>query len=556
VADTEETLRRLLDTGMALVSELDEEAVLERVLEQALALTGARYAALGVLNEDRNGLERFLALGVDRAVHRGGELPRGRGVLGMLIEDPRPLRVADVTEHPGSYGFPPGHPEMHTFLGVPIVIRGRSWGNLYLTEKRDREQFTEEDVETATVLVQWAALAIEHARVRETRDRRLEQVGHAVSALAATRDITQAIGDGSDLDGVFALIVKHSRALVQAESLLIMLREGDALLVAAVAGSARGSRGRRVSLLGSTVGQVVERGVPLRATDVPMLHRGAVIGVLAAVDRDNHGGEFTDEDEQLLRAFAQSAATAVAVDRSVDANRLRTAIAAADAERDRRARELSNRTLQRLAGVRVLLASTVGRGDATTRDDAMGQAIDDIEAEIADLRDMISDLRPAVLDNFGLVGAIDALVERTRDDTLRIDCAVRLPGMDQEPGGLSKALETTAYRVVQEALANVVKHAGATSVRVFVGLDDGELSVEVQDDGRGFDAGAPSAGFGLAGIRTRVALTGGKLTLGSDQRGTLLRARLPARQAGASVIALRRGLGSALRQRERSGHVG
>jgi two-component system, NarL family, sensor histidine kinase DevS len=578
VADTEETLRRLLDTGMALVSELDEEAVLERVLEQALALTGARYAALGVLNEDRNGLERFLALGVDRAVHRGGELPRGRGVLGMLIEDPRPLRVADVTEHPGSYGFPPGHPEMHTFLGVPIVIRGRSWGNLYLTEKRDREQFTEEDVETATVLVQWAALAIEHARVRETRDRRLEQVGHAVSALAATRDITQAIGDGSDLDGVFALIVKHSRALVQAESLLIMLREGDALLVAAVAGSARGSRGRRVSLLGSTVGQVVERGLPLRATDVgakprinpaefgvadasvallvPMLHRGAVIGVLAAVDRDNHGGEFTDEDEQLLRAFAQSAATAVAVDRSVDANRLRTAIAAADAERDRRARELSNRTLQRLAGVRVLLASTVGRGDATTRDDAMGQAIDDIEAEIADLRDMISDLRPAVLDNFGLVGAIDALVERTRDDTLRIDCAVRLPGMDQEPGGLSKALETTAYRVVQEALANVVKHAGATSVRVFVGLDDGELSVEVQDDGRGFDAGAPSAGFGLAGIRTRVALTGGKLTLGSDQRGTLLRARLPARQAGASVIALRRGLGSALRQRERSGHVG
>ena len=124
MADTEETLRQLLDTGTALVNDLGEEAALEHVLAQALALTGARYAALGVLNEDRSGLERFLTLGVDPAVHRGiGDLPRGRGVLGMLIDDPRALLVADVTEHPGSYGFPPGHPAMHTFLGVPILIR-------------------------------------------------------------------------------------------------------------------------------------------------------------------------------------------------------------------------------------------------------------------------------------------------------------------------------------------------------------------------------------------------------------------------------------------------
>jgi len=595
VADTEETLRRLLETGTALVNELGEEAALERVLAEALALAGARYAALGVLNEDRSGLERFLTLGVDPAVHRGiGDLPRGRGVLGALIDDPRALLVADVTKHPGSYGFPPGHPAMHTFLGVPILIRGRPWGNLYLADKRDGEQFTEQDAEAATVLAQWAAAALEHARIREIADRRLEQLEHAVSALAATRDITQAIGDGSDLDGLLELIVKRGRALVRAESLLIMLLEGDALLVAAGAGSARGSRGRRVSLLGSTVGQVVERGLPLRATDVgaqprinpaefgvpeartallvPMLDRGAVIGVLAAVDRDSHGGDFTDDDEQLLQAFAQSAASAVAVNRSVDADRLRSAIAAADAERARRARELSDRTLQRLAGVRVLLASTVGRGDAATRDDAMRQAIEDLEAEIADLRDMISHLRPAVLDNFGLVAAIDALVDRTRDDTLRIECEVRLPSPDakappsgaadlpttNKSGGLSQDLETSVYRVVQEALANVVTHARATSVRILVGLDDGELSVEVQDDGRGFDAGAPSAGFGLAEIRTRVALAGGTFTLESDQRGTLVKARLPARRAGAAVIALRRGRGSTQRQsgQRGSGHVG
>jgi two-component system, NarL family, sensor histidine kinase DevS len=581
VADTEETLRQLLDTGTALVNELGEEAALEHVLAQALALTGARYAALGVLNEDRSGLERFLTLGVDPAVHRGiGDLPRGRGVLGMLIDDPRTLLVADVTEHPGSYGFPPGHPAMHTFLGVPILIRGRPWGNLYLADKRDGKQFTEQDVEATTVLAQWAAAAIEHTRIREISDRRLEQLEHAISALAATRDSTQTIGDGSELDGMLELIVERGRALVRAEGLLIMLREGDALLVAAGAGSARGSRGLRVSLLGSTVGQVVERGVPLRATDggtqprinpaefgvseartallVPMLDRGAVIGVLAAVDRNNHGGDFSDEDEQLLRAFAQSAAIAVAVNRSVDADRLRSAIAAADAERARRARELSDRTLQRLAGVRVALASTVGRGDAATRDDAMRQAIEDLEAEIADLRGMIGDLRPAVLDNFGLVAAIDALVDRNRDDALRIECEVRLPSQDGKSGGLSQDLETTVYRVVQEALANVVTHAQATSVRILVGLDDGELSVEVQDDGRGFDAGAPFSGFGLAGMRTRVALAGGTFTLQSGQRGTLVKARLPARQAGAAVIALRRGRGSAQRQggRRGSGHVG
>ena len=581
MADTEERLARLLDTGSLLVGELGEEAVLERVLEQAVELTGARYAALGVLNEDRDGLRRFLTVGVDHPVPGGTRKPpRGRGVLGMLIADPRPLAVADIAAHPGSYGFPPGHPEMHSFLGVPIVIRGRPWGNLYLAEKRDGEQFTDEDVETVTVLARWAAAAIEYARVRELSDERLEELECAISSLGAARDITEAIAEWADLGRVLELIVERGRALVRAGSLLIMLREGHALSVAACAGSARAPSGRWVPLVGSTLGQLMARGLPLRATDmatrlwinpaefgvpdartallVPMLDRGAVIGVLAAVSGEDHGDEFSDEHERLLRAFAQSAATAVAVSRSVEADSLRTALVAADAERAQRARELNDRTLQRLAGVRVLLASTVGRGDATAKDDAMLQATQEIEAEIADLRDMIGDLRPAVLDSFGLAAAIDALVDRCRDDALRIECEVRLPSPGRKPGGLSQALETTAYRVVQEALANVVKHSRATRVGVRIDLYDGELLVEIQDDGRGFDLDAASAGFGLEGIRARVAIAGGALTVESGQRGTLLSARLPAGQAGAAVIALRRGRVSALRHKRRrgSGHVG
>src|SRR6185312_5580927 len=146
----DDKLRRLLDVGRALVAELDTEAVLQRILDEARAITGARYVALGVLDEQRGELERFLTSGVDADVHRAiGELPRGRGVLGVLIDDPRPLRLSDVGSHPQSFGFPAGHPPMRSFLGVAILIRGQAWGNLYLTEKVDGLEFSEADEEAA-----------------------------------------------------------------------------------------------------------------------------------------------------------------------------------------------------------------------------------------------------------------------------------------------------------------------------------------------------------------------------------------------------------------------
>lgn len=561
MAKSETRLRRLLDVGKALVAELGQESVLDRILEQARELTGARYAALGILDEQRRELERFLTTGVDPATHRAiGDLPRGRGVLGVLIEDPRPLRLADVSEHPESFGFPPAHPPMHSFLGVPIVIRGEAWGNLYLTEKRGGEQFTEDDEEAAVALAQWAAIAIGNARVHEISEHRREQLERAVRSLEAARDIADAIGGVADLDRVLELIVKRGRALVEAQSLLVMLREGDELVVAACAGHARSSPGQRLPIAGSTSGQVLASGRSQRVTGVatglridpadfgvsgahtallvPMLHRGVGIGILAAFDHGKEGGEFSDEDERLLRAFAQSAANAVAIKRSVEADRLRTAIDSADAERARWARELHDETLQALGALRVLLASTVGRGDAAHKDDAMRQAIEDIELEIANLREIISDLRPSLLDDLGLVPAIEALLDRRRSDTLQIECQVRLPRDDGTSDGLSPELETTVYRLVQEALANVVKHAQASSVRVSVGLDGGELLVEVQDDGRGFDVNARSEGFGLAGMHERVSLAGGTLLLQSDQLGTLVRARFPAGRANGAGMPL------------------
>jgi signal transduction histidine kinase len=547
--ETEPRLQRLLEVGRKLVSELDPDALLEQLLDEAQRFTGARYAALGVLDDRRRELKRFVTTGLDEAAQRSiDHFPRGRGVLGVLIEDPRPLRLADVGQHAESYGFPAGHPTMHSFLGVPVVIRGQAWGNLYLTEKAGGGEFTKADEDAVVALAGWAAIAIDNARLYQTSEERREELERAVRSLEAARDITDAIGSVADLDRVLELIVKRGRALVHARSLLIMLREGDELVVAACAGQANSARARRLPVHGSTSGQVLERGRPRRVREVrsemrisparfgvhdantallvPMMHRGKATGLLLAFDHGLGGGEFSGEDERLLRVFAQSAANAVAIKRSVEADRLRSTIAAADAERARSARELHDETLQALGGLRVLLASTVGRGDAAMKDAAIRQAIEDIELEIANLREIISDLRPALLDDLGLIPAIEALLDRRYDAALTIESDITLSAGDRATA-LSPELETTVYRLVQEALTNVVKHAGATAARIRIALQDAAVVVEIEDDGKGFDVDARTEGFGLTGMRERVGLVGGALSIESGEQGTLLRAQIP-----------------------------
>jgi signal transduction histidine kinase len=545
-------IRRLLDVGRALTTELDQRILLDRVLETAREITGARYAALGILNEDHTELEQFLTSGVDEATRCAiGDLPRGRGVLGVLIERPQPLRLADVGQHPSSYGFPVGHPEMHSFLGVPVAIRGQVWGNLYLTEKAGGV-FTESDEEAAVILAEWAAIAIENSRVYETSERRRLELEKAFRGLEATRDVAVAIGGEIALEHVLELIVKRGRALVNARSLVIMLREGEELVVHASAGHVDEVVGARLSIAESTSGQVLERRRPERITDVsarlrigpeqlgvtdaqtallvPMVYRGDAVGILAAFDRGQESEVFTDEDEQMLRAFAASAATAVALAQSVQADRLRSSLAAADAERRRWARELHDETLQGLGGLQVLLSSALRRGDPERSQQAMREAVEHIEREIENLRAIITELRPAALDELGLRTAIEALLDRHREQSgCVVECELTLPGPGAEEVGLDAETESTVYRLIQEALTNVAKHARADTVRVAVGESDGDLLVEVQDDGVGFDPMNATGGFGLAGMQERVSLAGGTLDISSDEQGTVVKAALPAR---------------------------
>jgi len=548
----EQRLRRLLDVGRAIMAELDPDAVLDRLLDLAQELTGARYAAIGVLDERREMLDQFLTKGIDEETHRAiGDLPHGRGVLGVLIRDPRPLRLADVGAHPESYGFPLSHPPMRSFLGVPITVRGEVWGNLYLTEKAAGE-FNQDDEDTVVILAGWAAIGIDNARLYRDVQRRRDELQRANRGLETTTEITRALGGVTDLDRLLELVAKRSRALIEARVVELALLEGDELVLAAGAGEGvQELRGERLPVDGSVAGMALRSGRSQRLSELPeelfarralgartalvtpMIFHNRPIGILSAFDRIGGDGSFSEEDERLLQAFAASAATAVATAQTASNEALRRSVQASEEERQRWARELHDETLQELAGLKVLLSAARRSDEPARLDTAVDQAVDMITTGIANLRRLISDLRPAALDELGAGPAIEALVERVRAQT-GLDIALEIElAYDQ---GLTAErhvpdLETAIYRLVQEGLTNIAKHAAASHVALRIAdpeVEPGRLEVEISDDGLGFDLEQPAAGFGLLGMRERLALLDGDLAIESlPGEGTRLVARIP-----------------------------
>jgi two-component system, NarL family, sensor histidine kinase DevS len=553
---SERELRSLLEVGRALVSELDVEVVLRQVLDTARELTRAQYAALGIIDPSGEELERFLFVGLDEATRqRIGPLPRGRGVLGELIRNPAPLRLPDVTAHPRSYGFPSGHPPMRSFLGVPIAIRGEAFGNLYLTEKDDRAEFSETDEELVLVLAEWAAIAIDNARLYESVAARRGELERAVRGLEATAAVARAVGFETELARVLELIVKRGRAMLDARSLLVLLDEGTGRLrVTAAAGEVGGKLiGTELPGSGTLAGTVLESGAPERVADlgaraghglaevaggatsavvVPLGFRGRARGVLIALDRVGGGVAFDPDDEHLLTSFAASAAIAIATAQSVEADRLRSSIRAAEQERKRWARELHDETLQELGAVKLLLETAHVAGSQEALAAAARRGVEQLDLTIQGLQSLITELRPAALDELGVEPAVRALLERTAITSgLEVDACIDLA----HPSGrsatrLEPEVTTTIYRLVQEALTNATKHAGAERVTVEIVEEGPTVTVEVTDDGGGFERADVSRGFGLVGMEERVALVGGTLVVDSKPgRGTRVRAELPAR---------------------------
>jgi signal transduction histidine kinase len=557
-------MRDALGLVRTILADLDAERVLERVLEVARERTGATYAALGVLDDRRQGLARFVTAGLDEPTRRRiGHLPKGRGVLGELIEHPEPLRLSDVGSHPRSYGFPSGHPPMTTFLGVPVLVAGEPYGNLYLTDKAGGGDFTDEDEEALLLLADLAGLAIGHASSytgSETRRRDLERT---VEALDVTVQIARALGGETDFRVVVDLIAKRARALVAARALVIEHEAGDGLEIVAAAGHVPDElAGRRVDRGFSVAARAMRSLRPhrLEAGDlqrlrgdghplsglpfapeaglaVPMVFRGRSFGVLLAFDRMEGGPAFSTQDERLLESFGTSAAAAVATARTVAEDRRSHWVAATEHERARWARELHDETLQGLASLRLGLAGARRAGDARSLAAAAERAIAQLDEDIASLRALITDLRPAALDAVGTGAAIESLAERARGRGLEVDLHVDL-AYEQGRAGERHApeLEVGMYRIVQEAINNVLAHGGARRARVEVVEEADALRLEIADDGAGFDPAAATTGFGLVGMRERAELLEGALDIESAPgRGTVVRATLPVRRREAAA---------------------
>lgn len=540
-----------------MLTELDLDVVLDRVLDAAQELTEARYAALGVLNEDASELSRFITRGIDRDTHTAiGTLPRGRGVLGVLIDEPTPLRLRNVEEHPRSYGFPPEHPPMKTFLGVPILIDGAPFGNLYLTEKAGGADFSETDEQALGILADYAAVAIDHARRYAGASERRDELERTVATLQATTEIARALGGETDTEVVLKLVAKRGRALVSARALLIELIHGGELMVAAGAGELPGGLiGQRVALTNTVAAHAMRTRRTQRLEDelnrarfeehglgrfgveaaggivVPLIFRGATHGVLLAVDRLRDGPTFSPQDQRLLEAFATSAASAVATAQLVTSERHRQRLAAAEGERSRWARELHDETLQSLNALRLGLAAAARSEQSPTAKPVFAQSVQQLEDTIANLRALITDLRPAALDALGVKAAIETLADRNACEDMEIDISVELAyEQGLHPTRPIPELETALYRIAQEALTNATKHGEATRIVLEIHEDPTTVHLTVRDDGNGFDPHAQSDGFGLLGMRERTELLDGEMQVDSAPgEGTMLSVRLPAR---------------------------
>jgi two-component system, NarL family, sensor histidine kinase DevS len=556
----ERELQQLLEVGRSLVADLDVESVLQHVLETARKLMGARYAALGILDERKEELERFIFLGIDDETRRMiGPLPRGHGVLGELIRHPEPLRLHDVTQHPRSYGFPPGHPPMTSFLGVPILIRGEPFGNLYVTEKLEGD-FDAGDEQAAVVLAEWAAIAIDNARLYQDIERRRGELERVVRGLEATATIARAVGFETDLERVLELIAKRGRALIEARTLLVLLEQADGRLqVATCAGEcAEGVKDALLAADATIAGSVLAAGASERvpslsdrvghgldpvargatsAIVVPLGFRGRARGVLIALDRAQASPVFDREDEHLLTSFGASAAIAIATAQAVEAERLRHSMRASEAERRRWARELHDETLQELGGLKVLLESARLANRPGALEGAVDKAVEQLQLSIGGLQALITELRPAALDQLGVKPALEALLARTTATSgLEISARIDLASDGgRETTRLSGEIESTIYRLVQEALTNIVKHAEAEHAWAEISEDERQVTVTVRDDGRGFDPDQPGGGFGLVGMRERAELVNGRLAIDSSpEHGTTVRLVLPAERAHAA----------------------
>ncbi|WP_377645351.1 GAF domain-containing protein [Oryzobacter terrae] len=506
----------LLDAVTAMSSDLDMRSVLVRIVEAATALTSARYGALGVVGPDGL-LTEFLTTGIDEETHRRiGDLPHGRGILGLLVKEPQPLRMHDLAAHPQSVGFPAHHPPMSTFLGVPVRIRGTVFGNLYLTEKADGLDFTEEDEQLVEALARAAGFVIENARAYGVSERRRQ-------LLEATAELTEELQPPVDLDRSLRRIVTMARGVSGARATALVGLAGDVEVLALdrepgeaddVAAALEEVAAR---LRGSVHGEVAELTAgPFAAVAIPLRAHLGDQRVLVAL-HDPHGRTRGLEELELLTSFADHAG--LALDRAqalVDRQQL-----AVISDRERIARDLHDVVIQRLFATGLQLQGISMLASGTDVGERLERAVDDLDLTIKDIRGTIFALQDR--GSSSLRQEVRSLV-REYVPVLGFAPAIRTLGpVDTAvPPGIRAHL----LPVLREAVSNVARHALADRAEVELEVRDHDLVLTVSDDGTGVPP--DRAESGLRNARRRADELGGTLELrANDPRGTVFAWRVP-----------------------------
>jgi signal transduction histidine kinase len=538
VALLSDRLQALLQAVVSIGSHLELPAVLHSVAETAAELADAEYAALGVVDpaaESR--LSQFITVGIDEQAHAViGDLPHGRGVLGLLIREPRPIRLANLSEHPSSYGFPPGHPPMRTFLGVPITIRGEAYGNLYLTEKRGGGEFSQADEQVVMALASAAGLAVQNARLYDQAQRRQQW-------LEATSAIQARLLAGVAPSHVFADIVVAARELAVADVAYLALPIADgSLQVAAADGKGSAELQGRAIPEQSLAGAVMRDAKPVVVADahadsrvwpglldvadlgpalyVPLGSAAGAVGTLV-VARLTGGAQFTDDVVQLVDTFAGQAAIA-----------LRLGVAAADREqvailsdRDRIARDLHDLVIQRLFATGMSLQGAVRSIQQAEIGERVQRAVDDLDETIKEIRTSIFALQnPAPHAGEGVRSVVLAAAKAAGAGPLGFEPQVDFVGPVDTlvPASIGEQM----LAVIREALSNVARHAQASEVAIKVAADPEHVDLTVTDNGVGIPDGVATSG--LANLYRRAADLGGEFSVKRrDGGGTEVRWHVP-----------------------------
>jgi two-component system sensor histidine kinase DevS len=535
LVSAQQRMQGLLNAVVALAEDLSLEAVLHRVVDSARHLVDAEFGALGVIGSDR-GLSHFITVGIEEDLaHQIGPLPTGHGVLGLLIRDPKPLRLHDLGQHPDAYGFPRHHPPMKSFLGVPIRVRDVVFGNLYLTQKKGGGDFTDEDEELAEALAAAAGVAIENARLYDDARRR-------TAWLQACMDVTGKMGDAEapgDQNGGLDMIA--ARALQESGSslALILVPEGTSGLFR-IAGAAGGTAaewaGRLLPFDSGEIDAVLSTGQAAVIEDASTALGGALVpdgGQLLVIDlsargtnygllvlvREHVAGRFSKTDVEMGSVFGSHVALALELAR---AHRMREQLAVFT-DRDRIARDLHDLVIQRLfaAGLSVqslrrLITSEAG---ASTLQNVTAE----LDETIRELRNTIYSLNDSALEQ-GLLSSRVLQAVRTAAQSLRFVPRLTLTG----PIDAIRDEETASniLAVVTEGLSNAVRHSGADAIRVSVSVDEGFVYVRVQDNGAGFSVRTP--GNGMTNMQHRASMLGGTFEVSSSpETGTALTWKAP-----------------------------